>query len=166
MRWTFLPLIAGAASLAGCARDNPDNVPLHGQWEMATRIGDLSIDGMAVPPELYPPEFKALVKSEQRCGEPMFIDRDWQEDDINDHVHGECTLERYDVTPTQVTGAGRCAVDQPGADFNPALDVRINQAPDSVHMVITLEGEATIPGEGRHMISATAIQDGVRTGDC
>lgn len=166
MRLTLLPLLIGAAALAGCARDNPDNVPLHGQWEMTTRIGDLSVDGMVVPPDLYPPEFKALVKSEQRCGEPMFIDRDWQQDDINQHVKGDCTLTRYDVTPSTVTGKGQCLVDQPGADFSPALDIRIDQAPDNYRMTITLRGEATIKGQGRHMISATAIQDGVRKGDC
>jgi len=166
MRCKVPSLLAGVAALAGCAGDNPDNVPLYGQWEMNTRIAGMSVDGMAIPPEYYPPEFKALAKSEQRCGEPMFIDRDWQEDDINDHLHGECTLDRYDVTQSQVTGKGRCVVDQPGAGFSPALDIVIDQAADNFRMTITLRGEASIPGQGRHMISATAIQEGTRSGDC
>lgn len=155
-----------ATALAGCARDNPDNVPLFGQWEMTTKIGSLSVDGLAVPPEYYPLEFKQLEKSEQRCGEPMFIDRDWQQQDIDARVKGKCTLTSYDVTPTFVTGKGKCLIPSPEGDFKPDLDLRINQASDKYRMVVTIKGTGTIPGHGPRFISATAVQEAVRSGDC
>lgn len=166
MRAKFLTVISTAACLASCAGDNPENVPLYGQWDMTTRVTSLTVDGMAVPPADYPPQFKQLGKSEQRCGEPMFIDRDWQQQDINRQVQGDCTLTSYDVTPTRVTGKGQCMLNLPDADFNPALDILVNQAADNFRMQITITGAANIQGQGRHVISATAVQDGRRSGDC
>ena len=161
-----LALLAGAF-LASCAGDNPENVPLYGQWEMTTRVDSLSIDGMQVPPDQYPPEFKALAKTEKRCGEPMFIDRDWQEEDINRRVPGSCRLATYDITPTRVTGSGACRDVAPEAEFNPEFALGIDQAESSYRMVLTIEGSALIRGvDGRHYIKATAVQDGVRSSDC
>ena len=160
-------LAAGALSLASCAGDNPDNVPLYGNWEMTTKLGSFSIDGRVVPPEMLPPEMKALVGSEKRCGEPMFINREWQEDDINRRVRGDCKLDEYEVTSTRVTGKGTCANIAPGADFNPGYSIDIAQSPERYRMTIEMKGDATIAGAaGRHVIRVSAIQTGVRTGDC
>lgn len=156
-----------AAALAGCAGDNPENVPLYGDWEMVTKLGGLSVDGMAVPPEQIPGELKALNGTEKLCGEPMFINRDWQEDDINRRVRGECRIEQYEVTPSRVRGSGSCTNVVPQADFNPRFTVDISQSPQRYRMVIELKGDATLPGQpGRHVIRISAVQDGTRVGSC
>ena len=169
MRSSYVKPIAPIACmvLAACAGDNPENVPLYGQWEMTTRVDSLSIDGMQVPRDQFPPEFKALAGTEKRCGEPMFIDRDWQEKDINRKVQGSCKLKAYDVTQTLVTGNGQCTEVAPEAEFNPEFTLRIDQAEASYRIVLTMEGSALIRGvDGRHYIKAIAVQDGVRSGDC
>lgn len=154
-------------SLASCAGDNPENVPLYGDWEMTTRLGSLSIDGMVVPPEMVPAELQQIAGSEKRCGEPMFINREWQQADITRRVRGDCTMEQYDVTPTRVRGSGKCVNVAPEADFNPSFTFDISQSADSYRMKLEMKGDATIPGEpGRHVIRVSAIQDGVRAGDC
>lgn len=163
MLWATL----AAGSLAACAGDNPDNVPLYGDWEMVTKVDSLSVDGIQIPRENFPAEFKQLEATEKRCGEPMFIDKDWQEDDINRRVSNKCTLTQYDVTPRLVTGTGLCESDGSPADFRPEIDLRINQAPESYKMVVSLAGSANIQGmSGRHRIKAIAVQEGRRLGDC
>ena len=158
---------AATALVAGCAVDHPDNVPLHGEWEIATRLSSMTVDGMAVPPATLPPELKGLNDQETRCGEPMFIDRDWQQDDIDRRLAGKCTIDQYRVTPTRVTGKGMCQGISPGADFNPRFTLDIAQAEDHYRMTITMLGSATISGlPGRHVISVTAKQEGKRIGDC
>lgn len=155
-----------ALALVSCAGDNPDNVPLHGDWEMNTRLGSLTIDGIVVPPEVMPPELQAMEGSEKRCGEPMFIDQQWQQSDITRQVSGgDCTLEEYDVTPTRITGKGICT--GVAGDFNPRFTLDITQAEDRYRMKLSMFGDANIPGlPGRHVIRVTALQDGDRKGDC
>ncbi|QIG54966.1 DUF3617 family protein [Altererythrobacter sp. BO-6] len=160
-------VIAAAALLGSCAGDNPDNVPLYGDWEMITTLGSLYIDGRLVPPEMVPPELKALSASEKRCGEPMFINREWQQEDINRRVRGDCTIEQYDVTPTRVTGSGICANVAPEAGFNPRFTVDITQSAEQYRMKLEMKGDATLPGQpGRHVIRVLATQEGVRLGEC
>ena len=162
-----IPVTAIAIVLTGCAGDNPENVPLYGDWQMVTKLGSLSIDGQVVPPEMVPGELKALDGTEKICGEPMFINREWQEDDINRRVRGDCKLDEYEVTSTRVTGKGTCANIAPGADFNPGYSIDIAQSPERYRMTIEMKGDATIAGAaGRHVIRVSAIQTGVRTGDC
>lgn len=156
-----------ALFLASCAGDNPENVPLYGDWEMTTMLGSLSIDGMVVPPEMVPRELQQLAGSEKRCGEPMFINREWQQADINRKVRGDCTLEDYQVSPTRVTGKGICTGVVPQADFNPRFTFDISQSADRYRMKLEMTGDATLAGQpGRHVIRVSAIQDGVRQGDC
>jgi len=153
--------------LTGCAGDNPDNVPLYGEWELVTRVDSLSVDGMLIPPEDFPPEFKQLDGTEKKCGEPMFINREWQEWDINRRVAGECTLDEFEVTPRLVTGKGQCEGDGSPADFKPAIAFRVNQAPEQFKLFVSLEGSANISGvDGRHVVRASAVQTGTRLGDC
>ena len=166
MRFEIVAL-APIGLLAACAGDNPDNVPLYGEWEMVTRVDSLSIDGILIPPEDFPSEFKQLDGTEKMCGEPMFINRQWQEWDINRKVAGECTLDEFDATPRLVTGKGQCEGDGSAADFKPEMNFRINQAPERYKLFVSLEGSANIPGvEGRHVVRATAVQQGTRLGDC
>lgn len=157
--------IALAGLLAACG-DNPDNVPERGQWTMTTRVA-LSVGGMTVPRDQYPPEFIALEEGESRCGEPMFIDREWQEKDINRRIEGRCELTRYDVTPIQVVGEGVCRDVHPEAGYSPALRLRVDQSARRYTLSIALDGEATLPGvPGRHRLVAAVTQEGIRTGDC
>ncbi len=154
-------------ALSACAGDNPDNVPLYGEWEMTTRIQSLTIDGQAVPSRLVPQEVKDLEKTETICGEPMFIDKDWQEDDINSRMPGQCTLDQYDVTPTFVSGRGRCEASTMQGEFNPVVGIGINQSEATYTMEIIMEGTARLPGNmGSRYLRAVAVQDGKRLGDC
>ena len=166
MRAGITALTASAIALSACAGDNPDNVPEYGDWEMTTRVDSVSINGTILPPENLPPEFRALETTENRCGEPMFKDREWQLADIARKSGADCTAERFDESPTEVSGDGRC-IDVGNNGFNPAYSFRATQGPDSYRLVVTLEGSATIRGvSGQHYIKATAVQQGTRTGDC
>lgn len=156
-----------AFAMAGCAGDNPENVPLYGQWENVRHLDSVSLDGRPLPPENFRLMFEMLDVSENLCGEPMFIDRDWQERDINRKVRGSCRLDTYDVTPSRVTGSGVCEGVAPEAGFSPEFRVSIEQSPESYRIVLTIEGYADIPDmTGRHLIKAIAVQEGRRTGDC
>lgn len=162
----FLPLLAMPA-LAGCFGDDPDNTPLYGQWEMATEVDSVTFDGMILPLEQMPPEFAAIQGSENRCGEPKFTDVDWQEDDINRQVMGECTMDSYTVTPTRVDGTGVCQIGQGNMTSSPRLTVGIDQAEDSYRMVVSMEGSVVDPATSQsHTYRVIAVQEGTRTGDC
>lgn len=166
MRANLLTIPLITAALAGCAGDNPDNVPEYGQWAIDTKLSSLTVDGLMVPASDLPQEMLALNKSEDRCGEPMFIDRDWQQADINRRVRGKCTLQRYNVNPTTVTGSGKCEEIAAGVDFAPEFDLAITQAPQSYRMRLTIKGMADLPDGTTRYISAVAVQEGKRTGDC
>jgi hypothetical protein len=167
MRAGIFTIMVSAMALSACAGDNPENVPLYGQWDMETKLGSLSIDGMLVPPEMVPGEMKALAETDSICGEPMFINREWQQNDINRKVRGDCTMEEYIVTPTRVTGKGVCTGVAPEADFNPRFTFDISQSAERYRMKLEMTGDATIPGTpGRHVIRVSAIQTGTRSGEC
>lgn len=167
MRAGIFTIMVSAMALSACAGDNPENVPLYGQWDMETKLGSLSIDGMLVPPEMVPGEMLALAGTDSICGEPMFINREWQQNDINRKVRGDCTMEEYIVTPTRVTGKGVCTGVAPEADFNPRFTFDISQSAERYRMKLEMTGDATIPGTpGRHVIRVSAVQTGARSGDC
>ena len=167
MRKISIALLPPCLALAGCAGDNPDNVPLYGDWELATEVDSVAIDGIQIPHEKLPAPFLAMEQTEKKCGEPLFIDRDWQQRDIDRKTHADCKLESYEVTPTRVDATGLCTDVAPGADFNPKFRLGIDQSESSFRMVLTMEGTAILPGmEGHHFIKAIAVQEGTRTGDC
>ena len=167
MRTGFLLITLSAMAVSACAGDNPENVPLYGQWDMETKLGSLSIDGMLVPPEMVPGELNALAGTDSICGEPMFINREWQQNDINRKVRGDCTMEEYNVTPTRVTGSGMCTGVAPEADFNPRFTFDISQSSERYRMKLEMTGDAKIPGDSRRrVIRVSAIQEGVRSGEC
>lgn len=71
------------------------------------------------------------------------------------------------MTPSRVTGEGRCEGGAPDADFSPDFRIAIAQSPESYRIVLTIEGYADIPDmQGRHLIKAIAVQEGARTGEC
>lgn len=155
------------APLAACAADNPDNTPQLGIWDISTKVTSLSVGGRYLAGEQLPEEFKRLEQSESRCGEPMFLDRDWQQEDITKRVRADCTLDTFDWTPAQVTSSGRCTNVRGAEDFEPRLRVTIDQTAEYYRMVVTMEGNASIRGApGRPQISVIAVQEGRRTGDC
>ena len=165
MRRLFPP--RAALFLAACAGDNPENTPLHGEWEMSTKVTSLSVGGRYMAGDQLPREFKRLEQTESRCGEPMFLDRDWQQKDITRRVRADCTLETFDWTPAQVISSGRCTKVRGAKDFTPALRVAVDQTAEYYRMVVTMEGAASIPGaQGRPMVSVIAVQEGRRIGDC
>lgn len=166
MKYSAIIAVIALPLLAACG-DNPDNVPLRGQWQMETRLDSFTLDGMIVSPEAFPPEFARLEQVEGRCGEPMFIDREWQIADINRRVDGECTFDDYTVTPSRVEGSGMCDLSSRGLDFQPSYSVGIDQSEESYRMVVTMQGSVVLPEDGRpHTLKVIAVQQGTRTGDC
>lgn len=163
----YAAILCLPAALAGCFGDDPDNTPLYGQWEMATEVDSVTFDGMILPLEQMPPEFAAIQGSESRCGEPKFTDADWQQEDINRRVMGDCTMESYEVSPTRVDGTGVCRIGQGGTTSTPRLTVAIDQAEDSYRMVVAMEGSVVDPETSQpHSFKVIAVQEGTRTGDC
>ena len=165
MKKSMMPIVALAA-LAGCG-DDPENVPLKGEWKTVTRVDSLSIDGMSLGRSDFPPEFLALEGEEEKCFEPMLAHRDWQEATLNRNVRGTCTIDTFDATPTSIEMKGRCEGVEPRMNFNPAVEGRVRQAEDSYRLVMTIRGSAELPEvPGTHVIQAIAVQEGTRLGDC
>ncbi|WP_338243708.1 DUF3617 domain-containing protein [Aurantiacibacter hainanensis] len=165
MRTPVLLLLA-APLLASCFSDNPDNIPLRGNWQMTTKLDSLTIDGTIVPPEQLPPEIRNLEQSASQCGEPVFTDRDKQQDVLDWRAGGDCAFETYDVNGARITAAGRCERVGNMATFNPRFDASVVQRELSYRMVVSMEGSAEIPGQGTHYLKIIAVQEGARTGDC
>lgn len=156
-----------AVAVAGCAGDNPDNVPLYGDWELVTKVDEFSVDGMALPEKDWPRQFHDLGKTEKICGEPYFLEPKWQEFDIFRNASVECEFERYDVTTKKVTARGVCPDAIPNANFSPKLSVDVSQDPERYRLFITMAGTATLPGgNGDHYLEVTAVQTGTRLGEC
>ncbi|WAT17786.1 hypothetical protein OZN62_12850 [Aurantiacibacter sp. MUD11] len=159
-------LLAALPMLAACAEDDPDNIPLRGNWEMATQLDSLTIDGTIVRPEMLPPEIARLNASEARCGEPVFSDRQGQQDVLDWRAGGACEFETYEVNGARVTTTGQCRNVGGMETFNPRFDASVVQREDNFRMVVSMEGSAEIPGEGTHYLKIIAVQEGNRTGDC
>ncbi len=160
-------LMTSVIALTACAGDNPDNVPLYGEWEMTTKIKSLTVDGRPIPVSSMPQQVRDLAGTEKQCGEPMFIDKDWQENDIISRIPGSCTFDQYDVTDTFVSGRGRCQASAMQVDFEPIIGFSVSQSEASYQMEVILEGSAEIPGgNGSRYVRAVAVQDGKRLGDC
>ena len=160
-------ICAVAFALASCAGDNPENVPLYGEWELVTKVDEFSVDGMALPESDWPRQFPDLIKSEKICGEPYFLEPKWQEFDILRRASVECEFERFDVTTTKVTMGGKCPDAIPAANFSPNLSVDVSQNPERYRLFLTLAGTATLPGgNSDRYLEVTAVQRGTRLGDC
>lgn len=156
-----------AVALSSCAGDNPDNVPLYGDWELVTKVDELSIDGMAVPENQWPRQFHELNDTEKICGEPFFLEPDWQEFDIYRRASVDCEFDSYDVTKQKVTARGVCPDAIPNANFSPQLSIDVSQNPSRYKLFMTLAGTAEMPGGGgERYLEVTAVQTGTRLGDC
>ncbi|SMQ73498.1 Protein of unknown function [Altererythrobacter xiamenensis] len=158
---------AVAFVLASCAGDNPENVPLYGEWQLVTKVDEFSVDGMSLPESNWPRQFHDLGKTETICGEPYFLEPKWQEFDIFRNASVECEFDRYDVTPQKVTARGVCPDAIPAANFSPKLSVDVSQNPERYRLFITMAGTATLPsGNGDRYLEVTAVQTGTRLGEC
>lgn len=163
----LMAAMAAASALIGCAGDNPDNVPLYGDWQLVTKVDEFSVDGMALPESKWPKEFDDLARTEKICAEPFFLEPDWQEFDIFRRASVACEFRTYDVTKQKVTAEGICPDAIPKANFSPRLGLDISQNPERYKLFISLSGSATIPGSQRdHYIEVTAVQTGTRLGEC
>ena len=160
-----IAMVLGALTVTACA-DDPANLPERGEWETTTRVTRLALDGQVLPRDIYPAEITDLEKTERRCGEPIFTDRARQERDIDRQVDGDCTIINHQVGPSQIIGNGKCEGVSIGENFSPVFRMTIDQAPESFQVRLTMEGAADLSDAGRHMISATAILEGRRVGDC
>lgn len=166
MRPFALPLFA-LVTLSACAADVPENVPERGTWEVAASLDSMTVDGMIIPPENFPPQLAALNETESQCGEPLFIDADWQQRDLSSRTGGQCTMEQYTFDDDSAEGSGRCDLSEGGMEFTPRFDVRVNFDATSYRMVVSMEGTTVLPEDDNpHSIRVIAVQEGTRTGDC
>lgn len=165
MRKAVFVLLA-VPMLASCFGDDPDNIPLRGTWQMTTTLDSLTIDGTIVPPEMLPPEILNLEQTDSRCGEPVFTDREMQQDVLDWKAGGDCAFQTYDVNGARITAAGRCEQVGGVSGFNPRFDATVVQREQSFRMVVSMEGSAEIPGQGTHYVKIIAVQEGSRAGDC
>lgn len=154
-------------AMAGCAGDNPENVPLYGDWQLVTKVDEFSVDGVALPESDWPKEFHDLAKTEKVCGEPYFLEPNWQEFDIFRRASVECEFQSYDITKKKVVAKGVCPDAIPKANFSPQLELDVSQDPERYKLFMSLSGTATMPGGlGDHYIRVTAVQTGTRLGEC
>lgn len=159
--------MAAPIALLGCASDIPENVPERGTWEIVAQVDSLTVDGMIIPREDLPAQFTALETSKSLCGEPLFIDPEWQQDDLGDRTGGQCQFTSYDHSETGATGTGQCSINEGGLEFEPGFDVRANFDEQSFRTVVTMSGSTILPQDGNpHTIRIIAVQEGTRTGDC
>ena len=154
-------------ALLACAGDNPANPPERGEWEMVAEIDSVTIDGRIFPTEQLPPQFQSLQNTKRQCGEPMFVDPDWQQDDLADRTGGQCSFDRYDHTDTGASGAGTCRLEGSGTEYNPRFETDVSFGSDSYRTVIRMNGSMTVPQDGStHTVRIIAVQEGTRLGDC
>ena len=153
--------------LAGCAGDNPDNVPLRGEWQLVKTLDSVTLDGMTFSADQMPAEIRDFEGSETRCGEPIYTDAEWQSDDIAGRTGGMCELETYSHDADGAEYAGQCTINQAGGTYNPALRGHSRFDENSSRDVITMEGTITLPGDDTpHVLKMIAVQEGTRLGDC
>ena len=166
MRKTIILLAATAPVLAACGTDDPDNIPLRGNWEMTTHLDSLTVDGTVVPPEMLPPEISSLNATDSQCGEPVFTDREWEQGLLDWRAGGACQFESYEMNGARVVASGTCQDVGGVGGFNPRFEASVVQREDNFRLVATMEGSAEIPGQGTHYLKIIAVQQGNRTGDC
>lgn len=160
-------VIVALPLLASCAGDNPENPPLYGEWEMVTKVDSVMVDGIVFDRSQLPQSFLQLEGAETLCGEPMFIDRNWQRRDIEQKVNSDCTIENFDHSARRTTLSGRCSMVDKRAQFSPDFNASVSHSADRFRLVVTLSGTANVPGsDGKQYIEAIAVQSGRRTGDC
>lgn len=166
MRLAIAILLASTPLLASCYADDPNNIPERGNWEMTTKIDSLTIDGVIVPADMLPPEIQRLNATESRCGEPVFTNRQGQEDILDWRAGGACDFESFEIDGPRVDTTGQCTVVGGIETFNPKFTADVVQRAQSFRMVVTMEGSAEIPEQGTHYLKIIALQEGTRTGDC
>jgi hypothetical protein len=153
--------------LSACAGDHPDNVPQYGQWEVVNRIDSLTIDGIVIPPEQVPSELTSFNETGGFCGEPMFIESDWQQDDLARRTRGQCAMESYTFDAASAEGTGRCTVDDADQPWSPKFTLRSKFDEQSFRKVVTLDGSIVLAKDNSpHTIRVIGIQEGSRGGEC
>ena len=156
-----------ALLLAGCGGDDPANVPQYGQWEVVRTLDSVSVDGMTFAAEDVPAEFREMEGTESICGEPIYTDRSWQQEDISERTKGQCELESYDYSAAGASLAGTCTIRGNGVEYTPRLHGTSTFAADRLRDVVTMEGTLNLPGDDSpHVMKLIAVQEGRRIGDC
>ena len=166
MRNLALLLVASASILAGCAQDDPENIPLRGQWDAVTKLDSVTLNGMPFTVDMLDPEFAAMEQQESQCGEPVFTNRMREELELDWRAKNSCDIETFDVDGARVSATGQCRGVAGMDEFNPKFEVDIVQREQSYRMVVNMHGTMAIPGEGQHHARFIAVQEGTRIGDC
>ncbi len=161
-----IPAVLVLPLLAACAKDDPDNIPLRGQWHAVTEVDSVTIDGQIFALDMLPPEFAELQKEESVCGEPVFTNRFREELALDWHANGSCDFETWEVDGARITATGRCEAVGGIEGFNPRFDVELVQRTESYRFVVNMAGSMSVPGQGQHHARFIAVQEGNRTGDC
>tara|TARA_E500000305_G_scaffold36177_1_gene27535 strand:- start:239 stop:748 length:510 start_codon:yes stop_codon:yes gene_type:complete len=153
--------------LAGCAGDNPDNIPEYGQWEMVRALDSMTIDGMMFARGDIPPEMLAMEGTETRCGEPTYTDRAWQAKDVRNRTKGMCEVETYESTGTSASLTGQCEIAGPDGTYRPKMTGNSTIGAQSTRDVVIMEGTFTVANDSSpHVLKVIAIQESTRIGDC
>ena len=163
-----LAALAATVTLAGCsAADDPDNVPLKGDWEVALDVTEVNFGGIDLSGLRLPPEFAALARRERFCAEPRFSSLEAMQDDLDRHLDGRCVIESYQADDRSISGSGRCEqVSDPALEYRPNLQFRGQLTETYYELAVTLEGDATVPQVGRRNLRMVARVQGQRAGDC
>ena len=155
-----------AFALAGCG-DDPDNVPLRGEWQLTRTLDSVTVDGMLMSPDQLPAEFRELETTLKQCGEPLYTDPDWQADDVSARTGGQCELSDYTHNKRGAQLTGTCTLTGGGVTYSPKLSGRSTFDETSTRDVVTMEGSIALPGDpGPHVLKLIAVQEGTRLGDC
>ncbi len=165
-RATLFFAVLALPLLASCAQDDPNNIPLRGQWHAVTHIDSVTIDGQIFTLDMLPREFAELEQEENSCGEPVFTNRFVEELALDWRADGSCDFETWEVDGARVSATGRCEGVGDLEGFNPRFDVELVQRDESYRMVVNMEGTMPIPGEGQHHARFIAVQEGTRLGEC
>ncbi|WP_340589449.1 hypothetical protein [Erythrobacter alti] len=164
---TRIALLLALPLLSGCFGDNPDNVPLRGEWQLVKTLDSVTLDGMTFSADQIPAELRNFEGTETRCGEPLYTDADWQSDDIANRTGGMCELETYTHDGDSAEYAGICTIEQAGGSYTPSLTGYSRFDETSSRDVVTMEGTITLPGDATpHVLKMIAVQEGTRIGDC
>lgn len=155
------------ALLVGCAADVPENVPLRGEWELVQTIDSVTVNGTLFGRDDLPEGLLELEGGKRVCGEPLYIDRDWQAGDLASRTKGQCTLNEYSHDSSSARFAGHCTVETPHATFNPKVTGHSKFTQTSSRDVVRMEGSIASPGSPQSdVLQIIAVQEGTRIGDC
>ncbi len=168
VRLTKTLALAALPLLAACAQDVPENVPLHGQWELTLTVDSVTVNGMMFAGSDLPPGLLLELEGTQNvCGEPLYIDRNWQARDIARRTRGQCELDDYSHDDSSARFGGTCRLETENVVYTPAISGTSRFGEATSRDVVKMRGSVSAQGASRtDILEIIAVQEGKRVGDC